>query len=164
MYQYRLEQSITRKIKHYNNTNDRFLSHIKKFLKILPISDIIKLANRGFFYTGLSNTIFCYKCGQGLFGWLTIDEVFYMHSIYYPECPTQTNSNISVKLIDQKLLNLAIFKHPMLKTLKHSKIISKNSLLYLAKKILYKTGRISNISLDETLNDYLLQNKKYFGN
>lgn len=46
-----------------------------------------KLANAGFFSTGLADWVQCFHCGGGLFGWRHGDDPAADHARFYPTCP-----------------------------------------------------------------------------
>lgn len=68
-----------------------------------------RLAEAGFYYTGLSDHVRCFHCGGGLRNWAKDDDPWVQHAIWFPRCRFLINvkgqpfidiMNISVKKYD----------------------------------------------------------------
>ncbi|KAL3882587.1 hypothetical protein ACJMK2_028917 [Sinanodonta woodiana] len=54
-----------------------------KYIQVQPE----QLAEAGFFYTGVGDSVKCYYCGGGLQFWEPTDEPWVEHAVWYPSCP-----------------------------------------------------------------------------
>lgn len=53
----------------------------------LDYPDVFKLAEAGFFYTGLNDSVYCFCCGGGLKDWDPSDDPWEQHALWLRGCP-----------------------------------------------------------------------------
>ena len=70
------------------------------------------IANAGMFYTGTSDYVICYYCGNGLYKWEPTDSVLFEHARHYPDCGylnlIASNDNIEIRNLSEKRDSICI--------------------------------------------------------
>ena len=70
------------------------------------------IANAGMFYSGTSDYVICYYCGNGLYKWEPTDSVLFEHARHYPDCGylnlIASNDNIEIRNSSKKRDSICI--------------------------------------------------------
>jgi hypothetical protein len=74
--------------------------------------DVKELANFGFYFTGVNDCVKCNFCGIGLHKWEAIDDVFYEHKRWSPNCPLINGMHTGNRALEPKKYSTLIhFRH-----------------------------------------------------